>query len=118
MLKQVVATELQIERDNCNFDKNELANVFYTPEVRVKLSKYLKDMTENPGFANTHKFYEYTADEVQQNYVQKLLIAKKLYENPKMNGAFTDYGAETYLAVWNITHIGQNVAGLHCSMFH
>jgi len=65
MLNKVVATELQVERDNCNFDQNELSGIFYTPEVREMMAKNVKDMAENPGFENTHKYYEYTADEKQ-----------------------------------------------------
>jgi hypothetical protein len=67
MLNKTVASELQTERDNCNFDRTELANLFQSPEAREKYESFLKVMRENPEFNNTHKFYEYTADEVQQS---------------------------------------------------
>lgn len=65
MLNKVVASELQAERDNCNFDKEELANVFATPDGRALTEKTLREMAENPGFENTHKFYEYSPEEIQ-----------------------------------------------------
>jgi hypothetical protein len=34
ILKKIVATELQIERDNCNFDQKELALIFHDQETQ------------------------------------------------------------------------------------
>ena len=61
-------------------------------------------MSQNPGFENTHKFYEYTADEVQSKYYKKMMIRKKLHSTPKMNGAFADYDSGNMTHLWNTPH--------------
>ena len=48
-------------------------------------------MKQNSGLENTHKFYEYTAEEVQNNQVKKLHIYKKIYTTPNRNGMVVDY---------------------------
>ena len=73
-------------------------------------------MQEIPEFANTHKFYEYTPAEVQESQFRKMAIGKKLYSTPESNGAFCDYGSNSY--IWNTLHQGQYISGLHCSMFN
>jgi len=61
-------------------------------------------MAENPGFENTHKYYEYTAEEVQQSYYKKMLIAKKLYSTPTKNGAFANCDGRNLSLIWNFPH--------------
>jgi hypothetical protein len=62
-------------------------------------------MEENPGFENTHKFYEYSAEEVQQTYFKKLHIAKKLYSTPTKNGIYANL-EENIDAIWFLAHQG------------
>jgi len=60
-------------------------------------------MAENPGFENTHKFYEYTAEDVQKSWDKKLQIAKKIYSTPEQNGIFGDF---TQSYQWVVPHQG------------
>jgi len=75
-----------------------------------------KDMAENPGYENTHKFYEFTPEEVQQSWVKKMAIRKKLHSTPTVNGAFCDYEGKTIS--WNNVHQGESPLGLHQTMFY
>ena len=63
MLRKIVASELQRERDNCNFDQTELADMFLDPKVRANRARFEQDMKDTPGFENTHKYYEMSAEE-------------------------------------------------------
>jgi hypothetical protein len=76
MLKKVIASELVAERANCNFDRRELENILTHPDEQRRRAQNIKEMEEVPGFANTHKFYEYTENERQDAYWRKLKIAK------------------------------------------
>jgi hypothetical protein len=68
-----VATELQEERDKCNFDQEEIYNLFYKdPKVRALKARIAKDMDTYPEMANTHKYYEWTPQEIQENWMKKL----------------------------------------------
>lgn len=64
MDKKIVASELQEERDKCNFDQNELYNLFYpfkeSNEFRALVEK---DRNEDPELHLTHKYYEMTVPE-------------------------------------------------------
>lgn len=80
------------------------------------MDQNVKEMQEIPEFANTHKYYEYSPAEVQESQFRKMRIGKKLYSTPESNGAFADYGSNSY--IWNTLHQGQYISGLHCAMFN
>jgi hypothetical protein len=40
-----------------------LTNLFTNQDYRNSIARTLKDMAENPGLENTHKFYEMEPDE-------------------------------------------------------
>lgn len=64
ILNKVVATEMLEERANCNFDQGEMTEWYHSRTVQERFAKDLQLMKEIPGFGNTHKFYEYNAQEI------------------------------------------------------
>ena len=78
ILNEVTATELVEERAKCDFDTKELS-LLYSPQWIIdKVGEEVAVMKANEGYGNSHKYYEFSAEEVQQNWVRKLTIAKKL----------------------------------------
>jgi hypothetical protein len=60
------------ERKNCNFDQKELYELFHKdPEVRAQRERAEKDLAD-PVMTNTHKYYEWTPEEIQQSWMKKL----------------------------------------------
>ena len=105
MLQKTVATELSDERAKLNFDREELAACFSTPDTKLKLKEALEHMQTYEGFDNTHKFYEFTPEEVQQRWVKKIAIGRKLYSTPTMDGAFTDFDSKYGFGyIWSGLH--------------
>ena len=64
MLQKIVASELVEEREKCNFDSEELGLLYIRKEVKEYHRNLVEEMRANPGFENTHKFYEFTPEEV------------------------------------------------------
>ena len=70
---KIVATELVEERNKCNFDQKELYYLYYAdPEVLKLKDKCEHDAETDPILANTHKYYEWTPKEIQENWMKKL----------------------------------------------
>ena len=64
MLNKIVATEILEERAKCDFDEAEMTGWYHSEQVQEKYKEDLKLMKEIPGFGNTHKFYEWSAQEI------------------------------------------------------
>ncbi len=70
--RKITATDLLKERENCNFDQDELYNLFYSdPEVRRMKAKVEKDIETVPGLQLNHHYYEYTPQEQQEMWMKK-----------------------------------------------
>ena len=66
MKNKIVATELAEERNKCNFNQEELYNLFFSnPEVRKITARADYDAENDPIMKNTHKYYEWTPEEIQ-----------------------------------------------------
>lgn len=62
---KIVATELVEERAKCNFDQEELYNIYYSdPNIREMRQRTDRDIDSDPILANTHKYYEWTPKEI------------------------------------------------------
>jgi len=69
MKNKIVATELVEERNNCNFDQDELWSLYFKdPEANRIKAKAEHDVENDPIMRNTHKYYEWTLEEVQQDW--------------------------------------------------
>lgn len=65
ILNKVTSSDLLEERANCNFDQKELWNIFHPrPEENALRLQAEHDMANDPKLALTHKYYEYTPQEV------------------------------------------------------
>ena len=108
----IVATELVEERSNCNFDQEELFNIYCSnPKVIEWKAKAEFDEANDPIMKNTHKYYEWSPKEIQENWMRKLNRAwqldKKFYFQMRPHAQY----------MWYDTHQGQPMVGLHVSMF-
>ena len=64
ILKKIVATDLQEEREKCDFDQTELRKVYWTNKQTEALRDQIcKDVEEDPALAFSHKIYEQTREE-------------------------------------------------------
>ena len=71
--RRIVAPELLEERAKCNFDAKELSNLLDgTPEARAMKERIISDQEKHPELRNTHKFYELTPREMQENMARIL----------------------------------------------
>ena len=112
---KIVAPELLKERQNCNFDRNELKNMFWVDEESKSVyDKCQHDVENDPNLHLTHKFYEWTPEEKQEMWMKKLKYlwfkspeSRRLYFQ---NGNHPQYG-------WTFAHHGQPMITLHLSMF-
>jgi len=75
------------------------------------MAREIQYMDENPGYENTHKFYEYTPEECQQAYIKKLVVRKKFQSTPTVNGVFCNI--ERASLVWDMVHQGVSLVSLH-----
>ena len=69
----------------------ELKNFFNSPKEQADTANEIQHMKTIPGYGNSHKFYEYTPEEVQQYSYRKLMIRKKHFSTPtgpQKNAAF------------------------------
>ena len=57
--KKIVATDLQEERDKCDFDQAELNSIFNSDkELNAKRKWYEDDMYSDPLLRPSHHYYE------------------------------------------------------------
>ena len=69
----IVASDLIKERKNCNFDQEEMFSIYYSNvEVRKIKAKADFDAANDPIMKNTHKYYEWSPKEIQENWMRKL----------------------------------------------
>ena len=69
----------------------ELKNIFNTPKLQADTAAEIHHMKTIPGYGNSHKYYEYTPEEVQQYSYRKLALHKKHFSapnGPHKNGAY------------------------------
>jgi hypothetical protein len=58
---KVTATELVVERQNCNFDQGEMKALLYADEEAQKIcDKARRDIENDPKLMLSHKYYEWT----------------------------------------------------------
>ena len=75
----IVATELVGERSKCNFDQEEMYRIYYSnPEIRKIKAKADFNAANDPIMKNTHKYYEWSPKEIQENWMKKLQRAWKV----------------------------------------
>ena len=68
----IIATELVEERRKCDFDQNEIKSLLVDPEAKKIMDKTKYDLENDPKLKFTHKYYEWTPQEIQQMWMQKL----------------------------------------------
>jgi acyl-CoA oxidase len=68
--RNIVASDLVEERAHCNFDQDELCR-FIDPLVENK-KEFMTLVEKTPQLSNTHKFYEMTIAEKQENLWSRL----------------------------------------------
>ena len=112
---KITAPELLKERQNIDFDRAEIKNIFWKDEKSKMIhDKATADVLNDPELALTHKFYEMTRQE-KQTWLMKR--ANHLYfksaEDRKVY--FTDGNHPQFNWTW--AHIGQSPIGLHGTMF-
>ena len=66
MDRKIVATELKEERDKLNFDREDMKGFMniYPEHIRELKEKVEKDVLTDPNLKLTHKFYEWTPQEI------------------------------------------------------
>jgi len=119
MLRKIVASDLQSERDNCNFDKEEMYDLFGNWAVLGKETKDLKKSVENliesdPNLHLTHKYYEWSTKEIQEMWMKKL---NYLYFHSPQVRKMHFQTRPTVDFYWAWAHHGQAPDGLHSTMF-
>lgn len=62
---KIVAPELLKERANCDFDQQEIKSLLMRPEARQIFDKSLDDIKDDPKLAHTHKYLEWSPEEIQ-----------------------------------------------------
>ena len=113
--KGVVAPELIKERQNIDFNQEEMHMIMYPDSNhREFIAKIEKDQEMYPELRNTHKYYEWTDQEKQENWMLKL---KKLYEVDK--GFYFHKIAELDGSrwFWQYNFFGNSPISLHLTMF-
>ena len=71
--KKIVATELQEERDNCNFDQKELFDIWMPNKKLVeRVNYYENDRDTDPKLNLHHNYYQMTVEEKQMEWYKKL----------------------------------------------
>ena len=60
---KIVSSDLQEERDKCDFDQAEALTASIDPVKWAVIQEADKYMQEHPELANTHKFYDMTRPE-------------------------------------------------------
>ena len=61
---KIVASDLVLERQNCNFDQKELREeILMGKEFVDRFDRYVKNMEADPILKNSEKFYEYSREE-------------------------------------------------------
>ena len=111
--RKEVAKELKVERERCDFDQDELfRQIFRSPEARKKFLDAHKDLDSTPEIANTHKWYEYTPEELKLGWYKKV---NHMYFKLNKDLYFKDRPPVDYS--WHWAHHGQPSTGLHFTMF-
>ena len=73
MKNKVTATELVLEREKCEINKDQVCNfLFGDKEFLADTKKVIKEMKDDPMLANNHHFYEMTVKEKRIHQYKKL----------------------------------------------
>ena len=70
MKNKIVASEIQEERDKCNFDQSQMWKLFFHDnQDKYDMFKQTMEDMDSPylQMGNTHKFYEMDREEMQVN---------------------------------------------------
>jgi len=113
MANKVVASDLQEERDKCNFDQKELYNLF-TPFERENRAQVAKDQIEDPELHLTHTYYEMTVEEKQKMWMKRINHLWFKGEEYRKRYFFTRPTVDYF---WMFSYHGQAPLGLHATMF-
>jgi len=63
-----VHSDLQKERDRCNFDQEELYEVFIGgPNAKAKVASWISMLESEPLLGNSHAFYDMSREEQIEN---------------------------------------------------
>ena len=114
-MTKTTATELIEERANCNFDKQELHNLFHSnPENRRRNALINAEIETDPNLQLTHKYYEMSVQEKQEVWMKRL---KYLYfKSPEHRQMYFMQMPEPDF-FWLFNFHGQSMIGLHQTMF-
>ena len=107
---KIVASDLQEERDKCDFDMNE-ARMFSRQGKLVDAAVVAEILELHPALQNTHKFYDMTREEKMKDWFRKTNYAYKL----KKKEWFSDARGGEYS--WSYALHGQSCFALHYVMF-
>ena len=73
MSKKIVATDLQEERDKCNFNQSELFSIFMPDkEINEEMKYFEDDRDSDPKLRLHHRYYEMTVEEKQMAWFKKM----------------------------------------------
>ena len=75
---KIVASDLQEERDKCDFDQAEALTTSIDVVEWAATQDAHKYMVEHPELANTHKFYDMTRQEQMEHMFKKSKYAYKV----------------------------------------
>jgi len=113
--KKLVATELQQERDNLNFDRNELI-LLYNPdkEDRALRQWFYDDVASDPKLQMSHKYYEM---EPKQKQLEWYKILNYLYFRSEESRQKYFYTRPTASFIWPFAFFGQPPVAASQTMF-
>ena len=101
------------ERAQCDFDQNEMYDVWFAPSAaRTMQEKVWRDMEEDPKMAKSHKEYEYSPKELQEMIQKKM---NYIWYNKERKSYFSDFAELDYYWGWDIH--GYPPISMHQSMF-
>jgi len=105
----IVGSCIQEERDKKDFtgSLHEIGN-------SMMMTKYLEAldfMESHPDLKNNHKFYEWSREEMLDNWYKKVNVAYRLGKEQ----FFVNHNPS--LLTWAVTHLGENPLGLNQTMF-
>ena len=110
--RNIVAPELIKERQNLDFDREEIKALLMRPAARQIFDKAVHDITYDPKLRQVHKYVEWTPKEIQENWMRKL---NYLWFNKDKKFYFQN-GAGLEMS-WFWLHQGQPPGGYHWNMF-
>ena len=108
---KVVASDLQEERDKCDFDMQEAKALTARHGKLQDAAAAVEVIDKHPALQNSHKFYDMTRAEKMKDWFRKTNYAYKL----KKKEWFTDTRGGDYS--WSYALHGQSCFALHYVMF-